>query len=129
MSQVDDHMFEITLASYETGVNSNLIKAIMYMETTHGYYDRIISWFGANKSILPMNINYWGNTFGSRAALSQPYFNVRSGATMLKSIQANMSANSSIAQIATVYNNVNATKVSNYGARVSNIYHHKLWKQ
>lgn len=40
---------------------------------------------------------------------------------MLLSIQANM-PNTSVAQMATVYNNVNTTRVSNYGARVSAIY-------
>lgn len=45
---------------------------------------------------------------------------------MLTAIQANMPG-ASVAQIATVYNNVNAKTVSNYGARVSSIYGSKPW--
>lgn len=57
----------------EKGVDANLVKAIMYMETTHGYYDAILELFNKNKSILPMNINvdYWGSTFGSREELKK----------------------------------------------------------
>lgn len=87
----------------------------MFMETTHGYYDVLLSPFCMNKSILPMiiNVDYWGDAFGSRGFLSNPHHNIWAGAKMLSSIQANM-PNASIAQTATIYNNVNATRVSDY---------------
>ena len=33
----------------------------------------------------------------------------------------------SIRKIATLYNNINATKVNNYDARVENIYYEQTW--
>ena len=61
-SQVGQHSALIDRVARETNVDARLIRAIMYMETTHGYYDMPLSLVGMNKSILPMNINikYWG---------------------------------------------------------------------
>ena len=112
------------------GVDANLIKSIMYMETTHGYYDSAISWTGLNKSLLPMNINvsYWGDAFGTREMLSDPYMNIIMGASMIRSIQANLPGTATVSRIGTLYNNVNATQVSDYGARVSSIYRNRSWE-
>ena len=123
MSPGDEYALTVEMAAVAFGVDPKLISSIMYMETTHGYYDALFAPFDLNKSILPMNINvnYWGDAFGSREFLSNPHHNIWAGAKMLSSIQANM-PNASIAQTATVYNNVNATRVSDYGARVSAIY-------
>lgn len=38
-----------------------------------------------------------------------------------------MPANASVEEIATLYNNINAKKVSEYGARVKAIYDEKPW--
>jgi hypothetical protein len=53
----------------------------MYMETTHGYYDVPLLIFGQNKSILPMNINvdYWGDAFGTHEELEMPVKNLSTG--------------------------------------------------
>lgn len=73
-SQVNTHSATIEKVAAEKNVAPQLVKAIMYMETTHGYYDSLISCTGRNKSILPMNINveYWGDTFGTRQDLQDP---------------------------------------------------------
>ena len=115
----------------ETGVEGRLIRAIMYMETTHGYYDAPLSLFGQNKSILPMNVNveYWGNTFGDRTAMNDPYKNIKAGAEILKRIMFNLPGDASIRQIATLYNNINAHSVNDYGARVEKIYATQPWLQ
>ena len=133
-STVKEFEFAISIAAGNYNVDANLIKAIMYMETTHGWYDTPLSWFNANKSILPMNINieYWGNTFGSRATLEDPFQNIMQGARMIHKIQINMKYNYSfisIREVATFYNNINATKVNNYGARVENIYYEQTWNE
>ena len=101
----------------------------MYIETTHGYYDAPLSIFGANKSILPMNVNiaYWGDTFGTRKDLEKPYENIKAGGQILQRIISNLPRDASISQIATLYNNINAKTVSNYGARVQKIYEEKPW--
>lgn len=113
----------------EKGVDANLVKAIMYMETTHGYYDAILELFNKNKSILPMNINvkYWGNTFGSREELKNPEKNIEAGVEIVDRIKKLLPANASVEGIATLYNNINAKKVSEYGARVKAIYDEKPW--
>ena len=130
-SSVDKYSALIDKAAGETGVDARLIRAIMYMETTHGYYDAPLTWIGRNKSILPMNVNveYWGETFGDRQALSQPAANIKAGAEMLKRIIANLPAGANVRQIATLYNNLNATSVTDYGARVEQIYNTQPWKK
>jgi hypothetical protein len=57
-----------------------------------------------------------------------PALNIRAGADMLLRIQANVSPGTSIAQTATLYNNINATMVSDYGARVQQLYLSKPWE-
>ena len=113
----------------EKGVDPNVVKAIMYMETTHGYYDAILELFNKNKSILPMNINvdYWGSTFGSREELKNPEKNIEAGVEIVDRIKKLLPANASVEEIATLYNNINAKKVSEYGARVKAIYDEKPW--
>jgi len=115
----------------ENGVDARLIRAIMYMETTHGYYDAPLSLIGQNKSILPMNVNvdYWGPTFGDRKTLLKPYENIRAGAEILKRIISNLPQEAAIRQIATLYNNINASSVNDYGARVEKIYNSQPWTQ
>ena len=134
---------EIAAAAKATGVDANLIRAIMCMETTHGYYDVVIDnpvvdWIDdinikhksiKNKSILPMNMNvdFWGDAFGSRADMHDPMKNIMAGANLLKRIKACMSSSADIARIAAVYNNLGAQKISDHGARVKCIYHKKSW--
>ncbi len=130
-SEVDRHSALIETAATRTGVEARLIRAIMYMETTHGYYDAPLSWVGQNKSILPMNVNaaYWGTTFGSRSDLEKPAENIMAGAEMLKRISANLPPGASVREIATLYNNINATTATDYGARVESIYKSEPWKK
>lgn len=127
-SQVNTHSAIIDKVAMEKGVDARFIKAIMFMETTHGYYDAPLGLIGANKSILPMNINviYWGDTFGTRAELLKPEPNIRAGAEMIFRIQANMPGEK-VEKIATLYNNINAITVNDYGMRVKKIYDDQPW--
>ncbi|WP_227429532.1 RHS repeat-associated core domain-containing protein [Psychrobacter sp. I-STPA6b] len=129
-SPVLDYNSTIEQAASVYKLDPDLIRAIMYMETTHGYYDKVTGLIRPNKSILPMNINvsYWGDSFGSREYLENPHHNIFAGTKMLASIKANI-PDGNIAQIATLYNNVNATQVSEYGARVARIYSNRVWEK
>ena len=129
-SKVQEYDSYIIIASGRYAINPNVLRAIMYMETTHGYYDAPFNLLGINQSILPMNVNveYWGDTFGSRSELSDPYKNILAGADLIHRIQKNMRYPYSIDQLATLYNNINAHKINNYGARVKNIYYNKSWQ-
>ncbi|MBB5035716.1 hypothetical protein [Prosthecobacter vanneervenii] len=125
---------DIAYAARIKGIDPDLIRAIMYMEMSHGWYAPSglgvpYSLLPPVKSILPMNVNanYWGDAFGTKPELSIGRTNVVSGAEMLRRLQK-LSPGASIAEIATLYNNVNADKVSDYGARVAQIYKDKPWE-
>jgi len=68
------------------GVDPDLVKAIIYMETTHGYYDALVEPFDKNTSILPMNIRsgYWKQLGYSRKELKNPALNIEAGIYLLK---------------------------------------------
>ncbi len=122
----------IEAAGKEFQVDPDLIRAIMYMETTHGYYDKLRPLIGGeNKSILPMNVNvaYWGDFAGDRDGLADPMTNIRAGARMLRAIINNLPKNAPISHIASLYNSHRAERVSNYGARVARIFDEKLWQK
>ncbi|MDY0872257.1 lysozyme family protein [Dongia rigui] len=122
----------IEAAGEEFQVDPDLIRAIMYMETTHGYYDKLRPWIGGeNKSILPMNVNvaYWGDFVGDRDGLADPMTNIRAGARMLRAIMNNLPKNAPVSHIASLYNSHRAESVSNYGARVARIFDEKMWRK
>jgi hypothetical protein len=128
LQAVTDNERFIAASARKHGVDADLMRAIVWVESTHGYYDAILSPFDLNKSILPMNINtqYWGNTWGTRDDLRNPSLNIDAGARILKSISTAM-PRASVAARATIYNNVNATRVSDYGMRVQEVYTQKPW--
>lgn len=128
-SPVNGYPKEIDKASTDHKVDPDFIRAIMYVENTHGYYDTIPATFDMNNSLRPMNINttYWGDAWGKREALKNPSTNIDAGARLLRSIM-NAMPGASIAEVATIYNNANAKKVSDYGARVWEVYKSKPWK-
>lgn len=128
-SDVNRYAALIDRIAREIGIDARLVRAIMYVETTHGYYDAPLAWIGRNKSLLPVNVNvaYWGDAFGDRRALHQPAANIKAGAEILFRIKANLPTDASVAQIATLYNNLNARQVSRYGARVDKVYNEQPW--
>jgi hypothetical protein len=128
-SQVDDYDAEITQVAAELGIDPDLIRAIMYVETTHGYYGVPADFLGISNSVLPMNVSldFWGDVFGPRSNLDVPLNNIRAGATILSGIIANLPATASVAEIATLYNSLSATRVSDYGARTEAVFKSRLW--
>ncbi|CAI8924718.1 hypothetical protein [Methylocaldum szegediense] len=71
---------------------------------------------------MSINVEYWGSAFSDRKSLADLYNNIKADAKILKRIISNLPVGSSVRQIATLYNNINAHYVSNYGARVEEIY-------
>lgn len=128
MSDVAKNSALITLEAKKQGVDVDLVKAIMYMETTHGYYDAIPALFDKNKSILPMNIrsDYWQDIGFSREELKKLSNNIAAGVYLLKKLSERASPYS-IEGVATLYQDLGATQVTEYGARVKAIYDKKLW--
>ncbi len=82
-SDVKKHALLIDKISKSYGVDARLVKVIMYIETTHGWYDHFAWW--EVKSILPMNVNisFWGEKYyGSREKLKNPIYNLLCGIKM-----------------------------------------------
>jgi len=126
-SEVSKHSDHIKEASIKYNVKEKLIKSIIFLETTHGYYDGLLDIFDMNKSLRPMNINvkYWGEIF-NRDDMKNSEKNVLAGAYLLKIIEQRIGyANTE--KVATIYNNLNATVVSDYGARVKLIFDKGLY--
>lgn len=110
----------ISASAARFSVPQILILSIAVMETTHGWYDEPMEWVGMNKSIRPMNINiaYWSRLF-SESDMYVPALNFDAGAFLLKRIFERLAPQDrSIRKIATLYNNINAASVTDYGARV-----------
>jgi hypothetical protein len=127
---VKDYKTEIERVASQIGVEANLIRAIMYMETTRGgHYGTVAELIGISNSILPMNINvdFWGNTFGSSAELEIPLNNILAGAKLLKEIIRRLPAKASVAEVATMYNDLGARQVTDYGARAQTVYNSRIW--
>ena len=111
-------------------VDVNLVRAIVYMETTHGWYDAVTGLIVPPRSLRPMNVNvgFWGHAFGvTRADLEDPRRNIEIGVRILRGIQAR-TMRPDVRRVATLYNNLSADRVNDYGARVETIYTEKLWR-
>lgn len=126
----------IDLVAEEVGVDADLIRAIMYMETTHGYYDVTLDLLGINKTILPMNVHVelWSEIIpdvdkfkNPRDALHDPYINIKTGAILLSRIKSMLPETAEVREIATLYNSLGHHIVVDYGERVQNIYDEKTW--
>ena len=101
-------------------VPKSLVLSIAVMETTHGWYNEPLEWIGENKSIRPMNINveYWPEIF-TEADMYNAAKNFDAGAYMLRKITERLApGDRTVRKIATLYNNINASTVTDYGARV-----------
>jgi uncharacterized phiE125 gp8 family phage protein len=101
-----------------------------YGDAGDGYYVGVgpqLDQAGLSKTILPMNINpnFWSD-LGTRAQLNEPLNNIVAGAKILKGITENLNS-PSVEAVATLYNALSATKVSDYGARAGAIYRSRPW--
>ncbi|MCP4913430.1 MAG: lytic transglycosylase domain-containing protein [Oligoflexia bacterium] len=113
--------------------DADLVKAIMYHETTTGFYDIVLEPIDKNKSIRPMNVHsyYWAKFLEqkgyTRNDLKDEKINVEVGVALLIELW-NRVENPTISKVATLYNFLGAEKVNDYGARVAKVYRRKPWK-
>lgn len=124
-SQVAKYCGVIQQMARKHGVDPTLVMAIMYMETTHGWYDVVNP---MRKTILPMNIHYsyWKKLGVTPDKLEVPSYNIEYGVILIRRIRDRVE-NPSISKVATLYNFIGAENVSTYGARVAAIYWEKPW--
>ena len=164
----------LAIKKYSTkfNIDQNIVNAILYMETTRGWYDGaleevfpdiVLERTGVHKSIRPMNINieawsrlikymglnrdsfYNDGWFAAKisdglnlAAGLRPKsesidkynydVNLMVGCFMLHRIIAREKSKD-IENIATLYNNIDAIYVNDYGMRVLDIYNNKMWRE
>lgn len=124
------------------GVDPDWLKAIAYMENTHGYYDAIPmaaelneKLRGQPQSYRPMNVQYknWSYLaddlgFTEWQVQYRVECNVELAAVIIRRIRARV-PNATLSKVATIYNFLGAELVSDYGARVQEIYEGKLWEK
>ncbi len=115
----------IKIEAFKQDVDPDLIRAIMYIETSHGWYDHFYPW---HKTILPMNVHYeyWKELGFNKSQLQIPEINIHVGTLIIKRIQDRLK-DPKIRKIASVYNILGRESVSKYGAQVENIYRNKAW--
>ncbi|MDZ4217267.1 MAG: hypothetical protein U1C97_03035, partial [Candidatus Gracilibacteria bacterium] len=140
-SEVSGNIHLIEKYAEQYGVDEDIIKSIIYLETTHGYADRVGElvhylsggWWG-NTSLRPMNLQLrWGKIEENgkplnyiREDLENPEKNIHVGTLLVKRIWDRLE-NPTVEKIGTVYNNSNALKVSEYGVWLGEIYREKLF--
>jgi hypothetical protein len=110
------------------GVDPDLIRAIIYLEKAQGWYGAVAEPVGLAKSLFPMNIRpaLWSGIDPSGLDLSDTTQNVRAGALLLKRVRDRLAA-PTVRNIGTLYNFIGAEEVSDYGARLEDVYERKLW--
>ncbi|MDC5868805.1 hypothetical protein OPW39_08190 [Vibrio europaeus] len=149
--EVDINETVIDAIANQVSVDPRLLKAIIYMESTHGWYDRanlalkealkglgqvyLSTLVPRSKSYRPMNLYYaeWKSLcedlgISERDLIESPEKNIYLGATLLKRIQVRIE-NPNVEKIASIYNFLGAELVTDYGARVGVIYREELWKK
>jgi hypothetical protein len=124
-SQVAKWCGAIQMLAMKYEVDPSLAKAIMYMETTHGWYDKFYPY---RKTILPMNLHYkyWRDLGVTKEKLECPFYNIEFGIILLARISRRLK-DPTPRKVATIYNFLGAEKVSEYGARVAKIMRKKPW--
>jgi soluble lytic murein transglycosylase-like protein len=105
------------------GLDPDLVRAIMYMETSRGHYGTIPEFFGLASSYQPMNIrpDPWQHLgVSSEKIKNNPSENVKVGAELLARIRDRL-PNPTPDRIATLYNSLAKDSVTDYGARVARL--------
>ncbi len=111
------------------GLDTNLAKSIMHIETTRGWYDELFNEADMNSSILPMNVrpDLWDGLGYSRKELrDNKRKNIAAGVRIIKGIQDRV-PDKDIAKIGTLYQSLGAMAVSQYGEKVKEFYDDKPW--
>lgn len=129
-SEVRRYDYYIRRSARRHGMDVDLVRAIVYMETTHGWYDEVTGLLIEPQSLRPMNVNvaFWGEAMGvTRDELLNPRVNVETGVRILRGIRDRL-ADPDVRSIATLYNNLAAEHENDYGARVETIYKKRLWR-
>jgi hypothetical protein len=107
------------------------VAAIFYVENSHGHYGglgQIADALGASKSVLPANIrpNMWNKLAGEHGDVNKLSDNITAGVKLIKRISDRIE-NPTVERVATLYNSLAKEKVTEYGARVGQIFREHKW--
>ncbi|MDX2224587.1 MAG: hypothetical protein SFV21_17680, partial [Rhodospirillaceae bacterium] len=121
----------IRRAAESRGLDPDLVRAIMYMETSRGHYGTFPEFFGSASSYQPMNVrpNPWQRLGVSADDIkNNPSENIRAGAELLARIRDRL-PNPTPDRVATLYNSLAKDSVTDYGARVARLMAEKPWNR
>lgn len=125
LEEVTANLLTIDKAALRYDLNPDFVRAIVWMESTHGWYDR---YDPHNKTIRPMNVHakLWEQLGITRADLDNAELNIEAGVYILAQIWAR-TENPNYEKVATLYNMMSATKVDGYGKTVVYYMQHRPW--
>lgn len=123
--EVGSNLTAIEALAHRYHLDATFVAAIVWIETTHGYYDRVNPW---NKTIRPMNVHYqlWSELGISREALKKTPLNLAAGVHLLSAIWER-THEPTVEKVATLYNELGATRVNRYGKTVAHYMIQKPW--
>lgn len=127
---VTRHSMEIELAASCHDLDPEYLRAIIWMESTHGWYDGLTQLIKRPKTILPMNIyaEYWKGLGISRSDLQSARINIDTGAYLVSQLTKRIDS-PNLAKVATLYNRLGLDRVSGYGMTVLHYYQSRPWDQ
>ncbi|HBC07363.1 MAG TPA: hypothetical protein DC046_07240 [Rhodospirillaceae bacterium] len=115
-------------------VDSNLIRAIMYVENADGSHyglESMLTAMGAAKTLMPMNINpkTWEGMDGkSIQDFKDPEKNITAAVALIRRIRDRIE-NPTPSKIGSIWNFTGREKVSSLGARIGRAYKERLWEK
>ncbi|WP_212526034.1 hypothetical protein [Actibacterium sp. MT2.3-13A] len=120
---------EIEDAAKQNLIPADALRAIIYLENAHGYYDAGIP-FRLRKSLRPANIyaEKWKEMGISKEDLKDPVVNIRLAAHILHEFWVR-TIDPNFAKVASLYNFSGAEYVSDYGARADRLRKIQPWKE
>jgi soluble lytic murein transglycosylase-like protein len=106
-------------------LDPDFVSAIVWIESTHGWYDR---YDPRNKTIRPMNVHarLWEQLGVTRRDLEDPQINIAAGVHILAAIWERTDE-PTYEKVATLYNQLGASRVNGYGKTVVHYMVQKPW--
>jgi SPP1 gp7 family putative phage head morphogenesis protein len=122
----------IDTLSRRHGVDSDLVKAVMYIENATGHkygFNDVADKLGVSGSQMPMNINggLWSNFGGKYLNVNNSTENIELSVMLLKNLGYAIE-DSTPEKIGTLWNGLSMDKVNDVGARIGRAYEDKPWK-
>jgi hypothetical protein len=108
------------------GVDPDIVKAIVWLESTHGYYDRVKG--EKNDTLRPMNIHHglWAQLGIDRATMKDPEYNIAAGIHIWVALWDRV-VDPTVEKVGSVYNMLGATQVIVYGKTLDQYYRTRPW--